>query len=175
MGEDFDPAERMCVVELERDIGGAKERARAPQQLPSAARLGKLRALSAEQLNAADEAIEKCITEAKTLSDLAKDPSRAARIRLYAHVASWIADHPGEHQDKDNCVVCGGALTNLAGSGNRKANHGTPTGGCNGRCFGVPASRSVGGQCPWNAIRRSPRGTAIGAAVGLTHASLRPS
>jgi hypothetical protein len=113
LGEDFDPAEPICVVELERNIGGAKERARAPQQLPSAARLGKLRALSAEQLNAADEAIERCITEAKTLSDLAKDPSRAARIRLYAHVASWIADHPGEHQDKDNCVVCGGALTNL--------------------------------------------------------------
>jgi hypothetical protein len=113
LGEDFDPADSKRVAELERNIGGAKERARGPQQLQSAARLARLRSLSADQLNAADDAIEKFIAEAETLSNLAKDPSRAARLRLYAHVASWIADHPDEHHDKDNCVVCGGSLADL--------------------------------------------------------------
>lgn len=113
LGEGFDPSDPRRVGELESNIGGAKERARKPQDLPSAARLGRLRALSAEQLNAADEAIAKLIAEAETLSNLAKDPSRAARVRLYAHVASWTADHPDEPHDRDSCAVCGGSLTDL--------------------------------------------------------------
>lgn len=113
LGQGFDPVDSNLVDNLESNIGGAKERARRPQDLPSAARLGRLRDLSADQLNAAEEVIEKLIVEAEILSNLAKDPSQAARLRLYARVASWISDHPGEQSDKDSCVVCGTSLANL--------------------------------------------------------------
>jgi hypothetical protein len=41
---------------------------------------------------------------------LARDPSTAARTRLYARVATWIADHPDPRRKEDTCVVCGGSL-----------------------------------------------------------------
>jgi hypothetical protein len=41
---------------------------------------------------------------------LAQNPSKAARTRLYAHVATWIADHPDSQRQDDTCVVCAGNL-----------------------------------------------------------------
>jgi hypothetical protein len=41
---------------------------------------------------------------------LAQNPLTAARTRLYARVASWMADHPDPQREGDVCVVCGGSL-----------------------------------------------------------------
>lgn len=110
LGESFDPAKTALLSNLEKSIAGALERVSQPQSLLSAARLGALRQLTQEQLAAVQGRVEEILVEAEALQSLAKDPSRAARIRLYARVATWIEDHPDPERGDTLCVVCGGAL-----------------------------------------------------------------
>jgi len=110
LGEDFDPTNPSLLSDLEKNVGRALERASQPQSLISAARLGALRKLSLEQLNAAETKMQDILAEAKALETLAQNPSEAARSRLYARVATWIADHPDPQRQVDACVVCGGTL-----------------------------------------------------------------
>jgi hypothetical protein len=110
LGERFDPADSALLSDLEKNIGGALERARQPLSLASAARLYALRKLTCEQLDASDAKIKNILAEANALDALAQDPSRAARTRLYARVATWIADHPDPQRQEDVCLVCGGSL-----------------------------------------------------------------
>jgi hypothetical protein len=110
LGERFDPANSALLSDLEKNIGGALERVRQPQSLASAVRLYALRKLTSEQLNAADTKIKNILAEANALDTLARDPSTAARTRLYARIATWIADHPDPQRQEDVCLVCGGSL-----------------------------------------------------------------
>ena len=110
LGERFNPGNPALLSDLEKNIGGAIERASKPQGLLSAARLGALRQLAPELLTAAEAKIENILAEANALDALAQNPSEAARTRLYARVATWIADHPDPQRKDDACVVCGGAL-----------------------------------------------------------------
>ena len=55
--------------------------------------------------------IETVFREAHDLAELAAEPSRAARLRLYARIASWVLEHPDDRAHNENCVVCGGGLT----------------------------------------------------------------
>ena len=110
LGERFDPGNPALLSELERNIGRALERASQLQALASAARLGALRQLKPEQLDAAEAKVANILAEAKALDRLSKDPSIAARTRLYARIATWIADHPDPQRKEDTCVVCGGSL-----------------------------------------------------------------
>lgn len=110
LGERFDPADSRLLSDLEKNIGRALERVSQPQSLTSAARLGAMRQLTPEQLNAAETKIQTVLAEANTLDALAQNPSEAARTRLYARVATWIEDHPDPQRKDDTCVVCGGAL-----------------------------------------------------------------
>jgi hypothetical protein len=110
LGERFDPANSALLSDLEKNIGGALERARQPLSLASAARLYALRKLTSEQLDASEAKIQNIHAEANALDTLALDPSRAARTRLYARVATWIADHPDPQRQEDVCLVCGGSL-----------------------------------------------------------------
>lgn len=110
LGERFDPANPALLSDLEKNIGRALERVSQPQDLASAARLGALRQLKPEQLDAADAKIRDILAEAKALDALAQNPSTAARTRLYARIATWIADHPDPQRKDDTCVVCGGNL-----------------------------------------------------------------
>ncbi len=110
LGERFDPTNPRLLSDLEKNIGRALERVSQPQDLASAVRLGALRQLKPEQLNAAEAAIRDTLAEAKVLDALAQDASTAARIRLYARVATWIADHPDPQRKDDTCMVCGGNL-----------------------------------------------------------------
>lgn len=110
LGEHFEPANSVLLADLEKNIGRALERISQPTSLSSAARLGELRKLTSEQLNAAEARIEDLLAEAKALDALAKNPSESARTRLYARVASWIADHHDPQRKDDVCVVCGGIL-----------------------------------------------------------------
>ena len=110
LGEQFDPAKPALLADLEKNIGRALERVSQPQSLASAARLHGLRVLRPEQLDEAQAKIGTTLAEAKALEALARDPSAAARARLYARIATWIADHPDPRRSDDVCVVCGGTL-----------------------------------------------------------------
>ena len=110
LGERFDPANHALISDLEKNIGRAIERVSHPQALVSAARLGALRQVTPEQLNAAEAKIQAILAEANALNALAQNPSEAARTRLYARVATWIADHPDPQRKDDACIVCGGTL-----------------------------------------------------------------
>jgi hypothetical protein len=110
LGERFDPANPALLADLEKNIGRALERVSQPQSLTSAARLGALRQLASEQLSAAEAKIQAVLAEAKALNSLAQNPSEAARTRLYARVATWIADHPDPQRNGNACVICGGTL-----------------------------------------------------------------
>jgi len=110
LGEHFDPANPALLSDLEKNVGRALERVSQPQSLISAARLSKLRQVTPEELNAAEAHIQAIVNESKALQSLAQNPSKAARTRLYARVATWIADHPEPQRKEDACVVCGGAL-----------------------------------------------------------------
>lgn len=110
LGESFDPSNRILIAELEKNISRALERASRPQDLPSATRLAALRQIASDQLQATDDRIQSILAEAEALDTLAQDPSKAARVRLYARVATWIADHPDPDRKDNACVVCGGDL-----------------------------------------------------------------
>lgn len=110
LGEQFDPSDPALLSDLEKNVGRAFERVSQPKSLVSAARLNALRQLTLEQLNAAEAKIRDVLAEAKALDALAKNPSEAARIRLYARVAAWIADHPDPKREDDACAICGGTL-----------------------------------------------------------------
>ncbi|WP_161532584.1 ATP-binding protein [Bradyrhizobium sp. LCT2] len=110
LGESFDPTNPVLIADLEKNISRALERASRPQDLPSATRLAALRQVAADQLQATDDRIQSILAEAEALNALAQDPSRAARIRLYARVATWIADHPDPERKDNACVVCGSDL-----------------------------------------------------------------
>jgi hypothetical protein len=112
LGEQFNPANPAFLSDLEKNIGRALERVSQPQAFASAARLGALRQIKPEQLEAAETKIQTILAEAEALETLARDPSTAARTRLYARVATWIADHPDPQRKDDLCVVCGGTLEN---------------------------------------------------------------
>ena len=110
LNERFDPANPALLSDLEKNIGRALERVSQPQSLTSAVRLGALRQLTPEQLDAADTKINRILAEASALDALARDSSTAARTRLYAHVATWIADHPDPQRKEEVCLICGGSL-----------------------------------------------------------------
>lgn len=110
LGERFDPANLTLLSDLEKNTGRALERVSRPQELSSAGRLAALRKLMPEQLDAAEARIREIVSEAQVLEALARNPSTAARARLYARVATWISDHPDVPHNDDTCVICGGNL-----------------------------------------------------------------
>lgn len=110
LGDEFDPADSQRRADLEKSIGPALSDVAQPQRLPSMARLKGFRDLTAAQITAATTKISEILAEATTLDLLAKDPSSAARARLYAHITTWLEDHPDADGDDDCCVVCGGLL-----------------------------------------------------------------
>lgn len=110
LGEHFNPNDPKLQTELEQNIGAALYELENIKLLPSFLRLKKLGTLTADELKTAEDTFEKIIYDAKILAELDADPSYAARARLYAHVASWLADHPDPSRDVNRCVVCGHSI-----------------------------------------------------------------
>ena len=110
LGDEFDPASAKVLNQLEEHVGGAIERASKPGELPSAKRLSAMRLLTPEQLDQVSKDIDTLLTEGAALRALAENPSLAARKRLYARVASWIADHPVVCGSEENCAICSSDL-----------------------------------------------------------------
>lgn len=110
LGGQFDPTKPALLADLERNIARALERVSQPQSLASAARLHGLRILKPEQLDEVQAKIASTLAEAEILDALARNPSAAARARLYGRIATWIAEHPDPQRSDSACVVCGGSL-----------------------------------------------------------------
>ena len=113
LGSDFDAADPARSANLEKNIAPALSELTQLARLPSFARLHGLRQLTPDQLNAARLKISEILREANALDELAKNSSTAERSRLYARVATWIADHPSADRNEDLCVVCGNALQDI--------------------------------------------------------------
>jgi len=110
LGESFDPTNADARSDLEGNIGPALAELKQLGRLASAARLAALGKLTPEMLSDARMRLEETFREADILAGLARDPSQAARTRLYARVAAWMQEHPDQSQREDQCAVCGGDL-----------------------------------------------------------------
>ncbi|MGO4574094.1 ATP-binding protein [Microvirga sp. 2TAF3] len=110
---EFDPTDSQSKANLEKSIGPALSELAQLARLTPLARLNSLRTLTSDQLKSVDGKIANLQQEARTLAALAKTPDAAARTRLYARIASWIADHPDPNLNLDICIVCGGPLIDV--------------------------------------------------------------
>lgn len=110
LGEQFDASDSSARADLERNIGPAIVAVRALGTLTSAARLAGLAKLTEEESANARVRIDKTFEDAKLLLELAADPSKAGRIRLYSRVAAWAREHPDASADLDACLICGREL-----------------------------------------------------------------
>jgi len=108
LGDTFDPEKPELLLDLEKNVGRAVERASRPQDLESAKRLSSIRRIPIKELHLVEGRISELLAEASVLVKLAEDPSLAARTRLYARIAAWMAEHPAYQEDpSDRCIVCG--------------------------------------------------------------------
>lgn len=110
LGEGFDASDADARADLEGNIAPATAAVRGLGNLPSAARLAGLAKLTDEELGNARARIDNIFEDAKVLGDLAADPSKAGRIRLYSRVAAWAKEHPDASANQDICLVCGREL-----------------------------------------------------------------
>ena len=110
LGGGFDPSVPALRADLEGNITPALSEVKQLSRLPSMLRLAALRKLSADELSKAAGKLVEVLREARVLQDLAENPTKAARARLYAHIAMWQLDHPDDIPTDDQCVVCGGQL-----------------------------------------------------------------
>lgn len=106
LGESFDPQDAKQKRDLQDSIAPALAGLGHIKDLPSAARLGALGALSDEERQSAISTVQDLLREAGSLVKVAEDGSRAARLRLYAAVSSWMAQHPEFKPAEDSCPVC---------------------------------------------------------------------
>jgi tetratricopeptide (TPR) repeat protein len=112
LGDSFDNENRTALNDLIANVGPALGTLDTGnlRRLPSAHRLGKLASLSLEELSQAEAVIQKLVAEANEIAKLEEQPDVAARLRLYAKVASWIRDLPEHAYDIKDCPVCQSAI-----------------------------------------------------------------
>lgn len=106
LGESFDPQQEKQKRDLQDSIAPALAGLGHIKALPAAARLSALGAISKEERQSAVKAVQDLLGEASSLVKLAEDGNRAARLRLYAAVSSWMAQHPGFKPAEESCPVC---------------------------------------------------------------------
>lgn len=107
LGEAFDAQEPAQRTNLIKNIEPAINVVSKLGALPSMHRLSGLTKLTSEEVASVQTFIEGVRAEAVELLEIAADPDRAARLRLYSRVAAWIKDHPSLPHDENFCAVCG--------------------------------------------------------------------
>ena len=107
LGDDFDPESKQSRDDLEGSIAPAIERLKAVGELPSIARLSRLK-VDVATVATVVALLAQVEAEAATLALLAADPDQARRAQLYAKVSAWMHDHA--HVDDGTCPVCIGQL-----------------------------------------------------------------
>jgi hypothetical protein len=110
LGDGFNPQADKDRRDLQDSIDPAFGELGHLKSLPSATRLSDLGAVTPEQHEAARTAIAEVLKQATSLVNLAQDESRAARLRLYAAVGSWMQAHPEFKVDPGKCPVCDASL-----------------------------------------------------------------
>jgi hypothetical protein len=113
LGDTFDAGDAKQRNDLEKSIGPALSDTEQPHRLSSMIRLKGFRELTDDELRAAKSKIPEILAQAAKLDSLARDPSSAGRARLYAHIATWLEDHPDPARDDDLCVLCGGSQADV--------------------------------------------------------------
>jgi hypothetical protein len=111
LGDSFNYQDRVARQDLIDSIGPAVGLVDAIhlRSLPSAARLSGLARLSEQQLAAVETLLTRLSGEAHALAAASVQPAIAARLRLYARVASWLKES-SELPDVDTCPLCATAL-----------------------------------------------------------------
>ena len=112
LGEKFDAQDEKQRTDLVGSIAPALNAVSNISTLPSMTRLRGLTKLSDDDVAPVRDFIAEVRKEAAQLVEIAAEPDKAARVRLYARVAAWMREHPGLH-NKDNCAVCGHSLIDV--------------------------------------------------------------
>ncbi|AVT22255.1 hypothetical protein C7Y68_01055 [Paracidovorax avenae] len=112
LGEQFDADAEIQRTDLVDSIVPALGAIEKVAGLPSMQRLAGLTKIPPVEATAIVEYLKKVREEAQHLTEIAAEPGKAARVRLYARVATWIKEHPALAVDEDSCAVCGGSLIN---------------------------------------------------------------
>lgn len=107
LGEAFDPSDAVQRSNLVQSIQPALVAVKNLRTLPSSERLSGLSKLTDDEVGATRLRIAAIVKEADALHDIAAQPGKAARIRLYARVATWMSEHEQHGIDTDLCAVCG--------------------------------------------------------------------
>lgn len=113
LGEGFNPQVEQHRRDLSDSIVPALGEVEHIRQLPSARRLAELGAVKAESRDAARNLMAQVLEQGSTLVRLARDPSRAARLRLYAAISAWMHLHPEAAPPASHCPVCATSLEGL--------------------------------------------------------------
>lgn len=113
LGEEFNPQDEQHRRDLRDSIVPALGELEHIRQLPSARRLAELGAVKAESRGAARDLMAQVLEQGSILLRLARDPSRAARLRLYAAVSAWMHAHPEAAPQASHCPVCATSLAGL--------------------------------------------------------------
>ncbi|MGN5538866.1 AAA family ATPase [Alcaligenes sp. Lyrl_28] len=116
LGETFDARDAVQRSNLVSSIAPALSAVTRLGSLPSMARLGGLTKLTEADTKQVREFVTEVRIEASKLVEIAAEPDKAARLRLYSRVAAWLSDHPGLVHDDNNCAVCGQGLTGIVDS-----------------------------------------------------------
>lgn len=112
LGENFDfKASRQGLLDHVGPALGAVEPS-AIAKLASAVRANGLFRLAPDELAFAERLLAGVITEASELAELARQPTVAARVRLYARVGGWLKEAPEAEPGLHECPIC---LEGLAG------------------------------------------------------------
>lgn len=112
LGEAFDAQDEQQRIDLVGSIAPALGAVNNLSTLPSMARLRGLSKLLDDEVAPVRDFIAEVRKEAAELVEIAAEPDKAARVRLYARVATWMREHPGLHNE-DNCAVCGHSLIDV--------------------------------------------------------------
>lgn len=110
LGQSFDATDATARADLEENVAPGIAGLRSMSSLASANRLASLAKLSKGDIDAAAHWIRKSVDEARALIDLAAEPTKAGRIRLYSRVVQWAREHPGSSLSDEVCMVCGNAI-----------------------------------------------------------------
>ncbi|WP_082848261.1 AAA family ATPase [Delftia sp. GW456-R20] len=113
LGEHFDAQDEAQRTDLMESIAPAVALIGKVAGLPSMQRLAGLTKMPVAEATAIVEYLSKIREEAQHLTEIAAEPGKAARVRLYARVAAWIKEHPTLKNDDDSCAVCGGNLIDV--------------------------------------------------------------
>lgn len=112
LGDAFDAQAENQRTDLVGSIAPALSAVSKLSFLPSIARLGGLTKLTDDEVAPVRDFIAEVRKEAAELVEIAAEPNKAARVRLYTRVATWMREHPGLH-DEDSCAVCGHSLIDV--------------------------------------------------------------